>query len=110
SRDLRRRLPQPRRHNPPRAVQRRNHRPGPGAVRGHADLWRRAGEDQRRGDWGDCLSREEGEVRVLNVEQGSEQWELLRIVRPTASNFGRIITPKTGALSKQHTDYACELV
>ena len=32
------------------------------------------------------------------------------MVRPTASNFGRIITPKTGKLSAQHRDYACELV
>jgi hypothetical protein len=49
-------------------------------------------------------------MRIINCEQGSEQWEVMRMTRPTASNFGRIITPKKGQLSTSHRDYACELV
>lgn len=49
-------------------------------------------------------------MRAIEIEQGSEKWDLLRMTRPTASQFGRVITPKTGALSASHRDYACELV
>lgn len=40
------------------------------------------------------------------VEQRSPEWFALRIGKPTASEFDRIITPKTGQLSTQSTDYA----
>lgn len=49
-------------------------------------------------------------MRIIECEQGSEQWEVMRMTRPTASNFGRIITPKKMQLSASHRDYACELV
>lgn len=49
-------------------------------------------------------------MRVIDCEQGSEQWEVFRMTRPTASQFGRIITPKRGQLSTSHRDYACELI
>lgn len=49
-------------------------------------------------------------MRVIECEQGSEQWELLRATRPTASQFGRIVTPVKGELSTSCRDYACELV
>lgn len=48
-------------------------------------------------------------MRIYNVLQGSEQWEALRM-RPTASQFGRIITPKRGQVSAQIGGYACEIV
>ena len=44
------------------------------------------------------------------VEQGSEAWLALRIGIPTASEFDRIITPKTGKLSAQARPYAIKLV
>jgi len=44
------------------------------------------------------------------VEQGSEEWFLLRKGKPTASNFHKIITAVRGDLSKSAEDYACELI
>lgn len=49
-------------------------------------------------------------MRIIDCEQGSEQWDIFRMTRPTASNFCKIITPKKGQLSAAHRDYACELV
>ena len=42
------------------------------------------------------------------VEQGSDEWRRLRLGRPTASEFDRILTP-TGALSKQAEGYMYRL-
>jgi hypothetical protein len=49
-------------------------------------------------------------MQVVEVVQGSEQWAEARRGIPTASCADRIITPKTGELSTQATDYACELI
>jgi putative phage-type endonuclease len=42
---------------------------------------------------------------VHDVEQGSEEWLRLRCTIPTASEFGKIITPAKGELSKQADSY-----
>lgn len=47
---------------------------------------------------------------IHNVEQHSPQWFALRLGVPTASCFGKIITPVSGELSKQAATYAHELV
>lgn len=46
----------------------------------------------------------------IPCEQGTEPWAEARRGIPTASNADRLITPKTGELSAQATDYACELI
>lgn len=45
-----------------------------------------------------------------DIIQGSQEWLLLRKAKPSASNFDRIVTAKTGELSKQADDYMLELV
>jgi hypothetical protein len=47
---------------------------------------------------------------VHDVEQGSPEWRRLRLGIPTASNFHRIISPKTLKLSAASHGYLCELV
>lgn len=49
-------------------------------------------------------------MRIVNVIQGSEEWEQLRCGVPTASNFDKIVTPAKGQLSKSSTSYAIELL
>jgi hypothetical protein len=44
-------------------------------------------------------------VIVHNVSQLSDEWHRLRMGIPTASEFGRIITPKTMKLSAQAPEY-----
>lgn len=48
-------------------------------------------------------------MRVYHVPQGSPEWAALRLGRPTASEFARIVTP-TGKLSEQARTYAHLLV
>lgn len=48
-------------------------------------------------------------MKVHDCEQGSAEWHALRLGRPTASEFHRIVTP-TGKLSKQSRAYAMRLV
>ena len=48
--------------------------------------------------------------RVYDCIQYSPEWWQLRRGIPTASNFGRILTPKTQKLSSQADDYICELI
>lgn len=48
-------------------------------------------------------------MKFYRVEQGSAQWYELRVGRPTASNFHKIITPK-GEPSKQAVKYLYRLV
>jgi hypothetical protein len=46
----------------------------------------------------------------FNVEQGSQEWAMLRLGIPTASQFARVLTPKTMKTSGQMADYAHELL
>lgn len=48
-------------------------------------------------------------MKYYNVAQGSREWYGLRMGRPTASNFHRIITPK-GEPSKQAVAYMYRLI
>lgn len=49
-------------------------------------------------------------MRIVDTIQGSEEWEQLRGVRPTASCFHKFITPAKCDYSAQATKYACEIV
>lgn len=49
-------------------------------------------------------------MRIVNVIQGSEEWDKLRCGIPTASNFDRIITPAKAELSASWPKYATELL
>ena len=44
------------------------------------------------------------------VLQGSKDWFTARMGIPTASEFDKILTPKTLTLSTQHRDYLCRLL
>lgn len=46
----------------------------------------------------------------LNIAQGSPEWITARIGIPTASQFSKILTPKTMKLSASADGYLCELV
>lgn len=48
-------------------------------------------------------------IRV-DVEQGTTEWAMARLGIPTASNFDKIITPKTMKFSSQSADYAYRLL
>lgn len=48
-------------------------------------------------------------MKIHDEAQGSPEWFALRIGKPTASNFHKILTP-TGKPSKQATEYAYRLV
>ena len=48
-------------------------------------------------------------MKFYNVQQGSEDWYRLRVGKPTASMFHKIITPK-GEPSKQSIDYLYRLL
>jgi len=45
---------------------------------------------------------------LYNIEQGSEQWEALRAIRPTCSNYSKIYTA-TGKVSAQREAYMRQL-
>lgn len=47
---------------------------------------------------------------IFDVQQGTTEWAMLRAGVPTASQFQRILTPKTLKLSEQATAYAHELI
>lgn len=47
---------------------------------------------------------------VHDVAQGSPEWFALRAPIPTASEFDRIVTPKTGSLSSQREGFKNELI
>lgn len=47
---------------------------------------------------------------VHAVQQGTTEWAMLRLGIPTASQFHRLVTPKTGKPSSQMADYAHELL
>lgn len=48
--------------------------------------------------------------QVLNIEQGEPEWFEARRGIPTASAFGKIITPTRGELSTQSVGYIAELI
>jgi putative phage-type endonuclease len=48
-------------------------------------------------------------MRVINLEQGSQEWLQSRLGKPTASNFGKLITP-TGKPSTSAEGYINELI
>ena len=48
-------------------------------------------------------------MRVSNFEQGSQEWLQSRLGKPTASNFGKLITP-TGKPSASADNYINELI
>ena len=48
-------------------------------------------------------------MRISNFEQGSQEWLQSRLGKPTASNFGKLITP-TGKLSASAEGYINELI
>ncbi len=49
-------------------------------------------------------------MKIHECLQGSSQWLAIRAGIPTASNFARIITPKTGKPSSQAEDYMFQLI
>ena len=49
-------------------------------------------------------------MKAHNVQQGSPEWKALRIGIPTASNFSKILTPRTGKASSQAPAYMCQLI
>jgi len=49
-------------------------------------------------------------VKVHHAAQGTEAWYNIRLGRPTASQFSRIITAAKGDLSKSWKAYAVELI
>jgi hypothetical protein len=51
----------------------------------------------------------ERQFKIWDVAQGSEEWDQLR-ARPTASNFGRIVSPARGDYSASAVEYAAEIV
>lgn len=48
-------------------------------------------------------------MRVINVEQGTDEWLAARLGVPSASSFGRLITP-TGRRAKTFDAYVSQLV
>lgn len=48
-------------------------------------------------------------MRILDFPQGSDEWHKARSIIPTASNFGRILTP-TGKKSDQADGYANQII
>jgi hypothetical protein len=49
-------------------------------------------------------------VIVLDMDQGSFAWKAARLGIPTASNFARILTPKTRKPSASQAGYRCQLL
>lgn len=49
-------------------------------------------------------------MRILQIEQGSDEWLQARLGKPTASRFGDIVTPEKGDKSKTYTTYLYELL
>lgn len=49
-------------------------------------------------------------MKLIDVQQGTTEWALARLGIPTASQFARILTPKTLKLSGQADAYAHQLI
>src|SRR6476659_7528724 len=66
--------------------------------------WRRSAAGCR------APNRRRREMKIHDVAQRSPEWHALRLGKPTASEFHKIITPKTGKLSAQARKFACRLI
>lgn len=49
-------------------------------------------------------------IIIEDLEQGTEEWFASRLGIPTASNFAKIITPKTLKMSAQAKQYAIDII
>ena len=49
-------------------------------------------------------------MKIIDVKQGEPAWFEIRRSIPSASNFDRIMTPKTCKLAAAADEYICELV
>ncbi len=49
-------------------------------------------------------------LEIIEAKQGSDEWWAARMGRPTASQFGNILTPSTEKPSKSQGPYAADLI
>lgn len=49
-------------------------------------------------------------MKIHDVKQSSPEWYAIRSMIPTASEFDKVITPKTMKLSSQRHAYACRII
>ena len=49
-------------------------------------------------------------MKILDMEQGTQEWMMARLGMPTASQFDRLLTPKTRKPSASRIRYSAELL
>lgn len=49
-------------------------------------------------------------MKIIQCEQGSTEWKIVRMGKPTASQFHRIVSPKTGKVLEGRRKYMLELL